>query len=72
MSPLYQVILQQDDRPDEIRLHDRPLKLGEHFSLLGHRWEVHGVEDGSSVTLAEPSGARVSARYLCRRAGSPL
>lgn len=67
MSPLYQVILQQDDRPDEIRLHDRPLKVGEHFSLLGRRWEVHTVDDGPSGTLVEPSGARVTARYLCRR-----
>jgi hypothetical protein len=70
MSPLYQVILQQDDRPDEIRLHDRPLTVGEHFSLLGQRWEVHTVEDGASVTLVEPSGAQVTARYVCRRAAS--
>jgi hypothetical protein len=66
MSPLYHVVLERDGRPDETRLHDRALRLGESFNLLGHSWVVHTIEDGTSANPVEPSGASVSARYLCR------
>jgi hypothetical protein len=67
MSPLYQVILQQDGRPDEVRLHDRALKLGETFNLLGHMWRVDSVDDGSVGLLVEAGGATVEARFVCSR-----
>jgi hypothetical protein len=66
MSPLYHVVLERDGRPDETRLHDRPLRLGDSFTVLGQAWQVHTVEDGVDSALTEPSGAAVSARYLCR------
>jgi hypothetical protein len=69
MSPLYQVVLQQEDRPDEVRLHDRALRLGEHFELLGHSWQVHHVEDGNG-DLHEPGGMTIAARFLCRQAAA--
>jgi hypothetical protein len=68
VSPLYQVILQQDGRPDEVRLHDRELKLGDTFSLLGHLWQVDAVDDGPAGALEEAGGAVVEARFLCKRA----
>jgi hypothetical protein len=70
MSPLYQVVLQQEDRPDEVRLHDRPLRLGERFELLGHSWQVHHVEDGTDGDLHESGGTPVAARFLCRQAAA--
>ena len=61
---LYPVILERDDRPDEIRLHDRPMQLGQNFPLLGRLWEVHIVDDDSKAMLV--TGELVSARYFCR------
>ena len=62
---LYQVVLERDGPPDEIRLHDRPLHVGATFLVFGHTWEVHTVER-DPVTGA--NGATVEERYLCRAA----
>jgi hypothetical protein len=41
---LYEVVLRFEDRPDEVRLHDRPLPVGRHITILGREWVAAGLE----------------------------
>jgi hypothetical protein len=65
---LYVLVMRRgDDLPDEIRFHDRPLTVSSRVSVGGRDWVVTAVED-TKGTLRDPSGAEVTARYICARA----
>ena len=52
---VYEVVLRFQDR-EEIRLTDRPLKIGSHFQIAGSEWLVDRREAGRG---------RASVHYIC-------
>ena len=65
---LYVLLLRKGDGlSDEIRYHDRPLKVGDPVRVDGSGWVVSAIED-TAGRLLDPSGAEVSALYTCTRA----
>jgi hypothetical protein len=56
----------RDGKPDEVRYHDRPLRVGEAVDLNGKLWTVAKAED-TAGRLLDPSGASITARYVCQR-----
>jgi hypothetical protein len=62
---LYVLVLRgSDDGPDEVRYHDRPLTVGRPVHIDGRAWIVETAEE-TAGRLLDPSGAGVSARYIC-------
>ena len=65
---LYVLVMRgADGLPDEVRYSDRPLHVGGRLPLNGRDWVVTAVED-TEGRLVDPSGAPVTARYICTRA----
>jgi len=65
---LYVLLLRGSDGvPDEVRYHDRPLRVGRPVRVDGRAWIVKTVEN-TAGRLLDPSGAEVRARYICARA----
>jgi len=65
---LYVLVLRgADGMPDEVRYHDRPLEVGHLVRLSGRDWFVASGEDVDGRVL-DPSGAEISAHYICHRA----
>jgi hypothetical protein len=62
---LYVLVLRHGDGlPDEVRYHDRELKVGDSLSVGGREWIVETGED-TAGRLFDQRGAQVSARYIC-------
>ena len=64
---LYLLVMRgRDGVPDEVRYHDRPLRVGEAVDVNGKLWLVAEAED-TAGQLLDPSGASIAARYVCQR-----
>ena len=68
---LYMLVMRgQEGVPDEVRYHDRPLRVGQAVDVNGKLWLVSEAED-TAGRLQHPSGAPITARYLCLRTAPP-
>jgi hypothetical protein len=67
---LYQLVMRRRDGvPDEVRYHDRPLKVGQVVDIGGKLWIVADAKD-TTGRLQDPSGASITARYVLARPSS--
>lgn len=53
---LYEVVLRFADRPDEIRLHDQAVSVGNRLTILGRQWVA--------VVLEPPARSDAAARIV--------
>ena len=64
MRGIYHVVLQAEGQQAELRLHDRPLTLGERLYVRSRTWVVERIEM-PTTTETDPSGQTIHARYFC-------
>lgn len=75
---LYEVVLRVADRPDEIRLHDRALTIGNTLTILGRQWVAVAFEppvrsDAAArvVLCNDKMVSRVTQHALAENYGEP-
>ena len=61
--PLFEIILQKPDAPDELRFTDYELRLDEPLVIDGNHWAITSVEAADHPLAVH--------RYVCRRAHGP-